>query len=350
MPSEDYNSLLGYLGHKTSALLSLLSLRSEKSIHELGIIALSSIIAFSFVVFSALFFVLSAPHDFPEHSVVRIEKGDTLKEIAYELEAQNVIESPLIFMSFVRFVYNGDSSVVAGDYFFNTKTGVSNVARRISYGDYGLIPLSVTIPEGATVVEMAALLEQELDVFDGERFVELALPFEGYLFPDTYQFLPTADPRIVVQMMHANFNEKIGEIEEEIEAFGLPLEDVIIMASIVEKEGERDFEARQKIAGVLWRRIEIDMPLQVDAVFPYIIGRNTFELTHEDLAIDSPYNTYVHKGLPPGPISNPGLSAIKATIDPIESDYLFYLADRSGRTHFAETFEKHITNKRRYLD
>jgi len=120
------------------------------------------------------------------------------------------------------------------------------------------------------------------------------------------------------------------------------------MASILEKEARRS-ETRKAISGVLWNRIEIGMPLQVDAVFPYINGKNTFQLTYDDLEIDSPYNTYKYPGLPIGPIANPGLSSIQAAITPTESENLFYLSDYDGNTYFSQTFDQHKRYKAQYL-
>jgi len=148
--------------------------------------------------------------------------------------------------------------------------------------------------------------------------------------------------------MENNFNVKISEIQDKIEKSKKSLKDVIIMASILEKEGN-SFESNKIIAGILWKRIEIGMPLQVDAVFPYIIGKNTYELTLEDLKVDSKYNTYLHKGLPPGPISNPGIYSILATLEPIKTDNLYYLSDKNGTMHYATNFEQHKKNKELYL-
>jgi UPF0755 protein len=130
--------------------------------------------------------------------------------------------------------------------------------------------------------------------------------------------------------------------------FGKPEGDIIKMASIVEEEG-RTMETREIIAGILWKRISIKMPLQVDSSFKYINGKTTATLTTEDLKIDSPYNSYTNRGLPPTPISNPGLAAIRATINPIKTPYLYFLSDKNGNMHYAITFEEHVENKLKYL-
>jgi UPF0755 protein len=148
--------------------------------------------------------------------------------------------------------------------------------------------------------------------------------------------------------MKSNFFDRIKTLDTEISNFDKPLPDIIKMASIVEEEA-RTFESKQIIAGILWKRLSIGMPLQVDASFKYINGKGTKDLTLTDLKIDSPYNTYVYKGLPPTPIANPGLVSIKATVTPIKTDYLYFLTDRKGVMHYAKTYSEHLANKKKYL-
>ena len=120
------------------------------------------------------------------------------------------------------------------------------------------------------------------------------------------------------------------------------------MASLLEREVPLTYD-RRVVAGILWKRIRLGMPLQVDAVFPYIIGKNSFNLTKSDLATDSPYNTYLYKGLPAGPIANPGLDAILAAVTPLPTSYLYYLSDKYGNLHYSATYEQHLANKHKYL-
>ena len=159
---------------------------------------------------------------------------------------------------------------------------------------------------------------------------------EGYLFPDTYLFLPGAEMEQIIGTMTDNFKKKAGDIGQ----------DIVIMASLIEKEVS-DSGDRKIVSGILWKRLEIGMPLQVDAVFPYITGKR--EILSDDLKIDSPYNTYLYKGLPLGPIANPGLDAIISAMNPIETKYLFYISDKKGITHFAATLEDHNKNIEKYL-
>ena len=185
---------------------------------------------------------------------------------------------------------------------------------------------------------MKEIAEQfgDFENFDKKEFLEKTAGLEGYLFPDTYLFLPGAETEQIIGTMRDNFQKKAGDVGQ----------DTVIMASLIEKEVP-DSDDRKIVSGILWKRLEIGMPLQVDAVFPYITGRQ--KVLSDDLKIDSLYNTYFYKGLPPGPISNPGLDAIEAARNPKESPYLYYLSGRDGKTHFAKTFAEHLKNKEKYL-
>ena len=240
------------------------------------------------------------------------------------------------------------AGVIAGDYLFTTRTNLWSVAKRLARGDFGIEYRRVTIPEGATAIEAGLLITKAIPKFDRKTFNQLIKDSEGYLFPDTYFFSPAITPAEAFATMRGNFEEKTNGLAPLIVRSGHSLEEIIIMASLLEEEAKNP-EQRRVISGILWRRIAEEMPLQVDAVFPYIIGRNTFQLTRADLATDSPYNTYKYAGLPAGPISNPGLDAIIAALEPIESDYLFYLSDLSGKMHYAANFDDHVANKRKYL-
>jgi len=149
--------------------------------------------------------------------------------------------------------------------------------------------------------------------------------------------------------MRRNFYEQIKTIETEILSFEHPLEDIVKMASLIEREAA-NYEDRRRIAGVLWNRIDIGMPLQVDAVFAPLLGKSTYDLTREDLATDSLYNLHINTGLTPTPIANPGLEAIKATINPINTEDIFYLSDRAGNFYFAETLDQHNYNRDNFLN
>ena len=300
------------------------------------------------VPFVALYMTaLRPPVDFPEGGIVTVERDAAAKDIAAQFEKENVIISAQAFQLTLRLL-GGDRSIHAGDYQFRRSKNAIRIAQAIIAGDFGLEPMRIHIPAGATVREMAVILDKKLVRFDSDEFILSALPYEGYLYPDTYFFLPTAKADVVIRTLRETFDAKVTTIQADIDASGRSLEDVVIMASLLERE-ESDYVDKQKIAGVLWKRLEINMPLQVDATFVYTIGKGSNQLTLEDLEVDSPYNTYRNKGLPPGAISNPSLDSIRAAVRPIESNYLFYLADRHGTTHYSATYEEHLRKKRHYL-
>jgi len=287
------------------------------------------------------------PAQFPVGTLLAIEEGTTLSGASQILKERSVIRSPFLFKVLV-IILAGEGSVFSGDYFLHETQDVLKIAQRLTTGQYGLKPVRITIPEGANVFEIGQLFEEKFPEFSREEFLELAQEKEGYLFPDTYLFLPNVEAEQVFKEMSSNFKKKIEDIKIEIRRSDRKLEEIIIMASLLEEEA-RTTETRRLIAGILWKRLDIGMALQVDAVFGYIIGKNTFELTLEDLKIDSPYNTYKYPGLPVGPITNPGMDSILAALRPEESTYLFYLSDREGNMYYSETFEGHKIKKQRYL-
>lgn len=293
-------------------------------------------------------YVIAPPAAFPLQTLVSVPEGSTADDVGRLLAEQNVVQSAGAFRLAVT-VLGADRGVRAGDYIFKEPKGLISVARTIIAGAYGLEPLRFRVPEGATTRDMAKLFASQLQRFDEEKFLKDAQPIEGYLFPDTYFFLPNANEEVVIKAMKQNFDDNIATLAGEIAAFGKPLEEVVIMASILEKEAF-NLNDRRMIAGVLWRRIRIDMALQVDAAFLYSIGRSTFTLTKADLQNEEdPYNTYVHKGLPPGAIGSPSLSSLRAAVTPIDKGYLFYLADRNHVTHYSKTYEEHLRLKAQYL-
>ncbi|HEY0980116.1 MAG TPA: endolytic transglycosylase MltG [Candidatus Paceibacterota bacterium] len=289
----------------------------------------------------------AAPDNFPIPYHLTIEPGQTLFSVSNELLADNVIRSPRVFEIFMLSLGN-EKSISEGEYYFSEPMTALGVAMRISGKQFGIDRERITFPEGFTTINMADRLSATFPNFDKELFLELAKDDQGYLFPDTYGFFPSLAPDLVVTTLKRNFDKKITPLEEDIEKSGRSLEDTITMASIIEKEANGP-EDRAIISGILWKRISIDMPLQVDAPFLFLLNKESSELTLKDLAMDSPYNTYKYKGLPPGPINNPGLESIKAAIAPQSSPYLYYLHDSQGGIHYASTYQQHQANINRYL-
>lgn len=287
---------------------------------------------------------IKPPNNFNAHHVVVIEDGYSISQTAHLLEKEAIVQSSFFFSVMAR-MFGGDTGVLSGSYIFSKPLTLFGVWGRVSRGETGEELVRITFPEGATSREMALIVKSELPGMDVDRFRELARAREGYLFPETYAVSPNISAEQLVRVMEKTFVKEVETIEDEIDAFGAPLEDVVVMASLLEKEA-RLYETRQKVAGILWKRMEIGMPLQVDAVFGYILDTDTFNPTFDDLEIDSPYNTYENLGLPPGAIANPGLEALRAAVNPIETPYLYYLTGADGTMHYARTFDQHVENRR----
>lgn len=297
-------------------------------------------------IISIIWVVLASPPlSFKEETVVTISQGDSVKSVAQKLKEKNVIQSKTLFTNIV-ILFNLDSKIVAGDYIFETNHSVFKVLDRISKGEYGIGVKKITLIEGLTVIEMAEILSKEFNTIIKKEFIEKATPYEGYLFPDTYYFVENVSIEEIILKLRTTFDEKIAQ-ENEILTSEKSLKDIVIMASIIEKEATR--ESMQEVSNILWYRLNITMPLQVDAGFVYERGKHTFELTLDDLKEDSPYNTYVRYGLTPTPISNPGIQALKAAAFPEATKNLYFLTGDDGAMYYAQTLKQHAANKEKYF-
>lgn len=310
-------------------------------------VTIGSMIFIVVVLFALITIFSVAPSSFPQHKVISIPKNTYLSQAAKILAEENVIRSEMLFKAYALFT-SGHRQVQAGDYLFDAPQSALRVAYRMTHGEQDLPQISITLYEGMTAREMVTQIKKNIPSFDDKTFYDIAKSYEGYLFPDTYFFYENVTPAQVLTTLRDNFNQKIKTALLDIQAFGKPLNEVIEMASIVEREATSTAD-RKVIAGVLWKRIDIGMALQVDPPFYYILGKGSLQLTVKDMAMNSPYNLYTHKGLPPTPISNPGLDAILATVNPKKSNFLFFLADNRGVIHYAETNDGHVANKSKYL-
>lgn len=299
------------------------------------------------VVLIALAFKTQAPANFPTSNYsFHIEKGSSLSDISENLMKVGIIKSPF-FLKATTKILSWNNGVLAGDYIFNEKENVFQVSQRLVSGEQNQLRIKVTIPEGTNVADMAFIFLKAFPKFNTQKFVALAKKEEGYLYPDTYNFFANTKPEEIIKTMRDNFDKKMKTIQKEIIASKRSLKDIVIMASIVEKEAS-GMEERKMIAGVLWKRIDEGMLLQVDPPFYFITGK-TSGVTYKDLEVDSPYNTYKNKGLPIGPIANPSIDAIIATINPIKSEHYFYLTGKDGKMYYAVTYEGHLVNKNKYM-
>ncbi len=258
---------------------------------------LAIILCGSIIAAGMYLFVISPPDNFPVNTLVSVPEGSSLSDVSTSLASEGVVRSAFVLRVLVS-VMGRERSVRAGDYLFKEPRNIFSVARALSIGQYGLEPFRIRIHEGAMVKEMAIIFSKQLERIDADSFLSKALPEEGYLFPDTYFFMPNATEDTVILAMRQNFDKHIQEIAPQIASSTRTLAEIVTMASIVEREA-RNPDDRRMIAGVLWNRLGIGMALQVDVTFLYTIGKGTFQLTVADLRSDSPYNTYRYKGLPP---------------------------------------------------
>lgn len=289
------------------------------------------------------------PSNFPQGSIVTVKNGDTLSRVARELESRHIVRSAVLFQSISIFI-GGDRHILQGDYFFDEPESVWKIASRILSGNHNISQIKITFPEGYTHFQMADLLSSKIPNFDKESFINETKKKEGYLFPDTYFFFSAVTVSEIVEALRFNFERKLEPLRADIRSSGRSEKDIIIMASLIEREATGD-EDRAVISGILWNRLGLGIRLQVDATVLYALGKNgDSHVSLEDLKVNSPYNTYRVSGLPPAPIANPGIKAIQAALYPVSSSYLFYLHDKNGMIHYAKTFEEHKKNKERYLN
>ncbi len=309
-------------------------------------LVLSIFLFFVLVIFSMYFFVIKAPN-FNPPVVVTIEPGQSTGSVTRELKEKNVIRSSSFAETLVVF-FGGSRKIHAGVYEFKEPQNIFSVVRRIVSGELGYTPVKLTVPEGTDAMKLALLIKQKFPNIDINQTKSSLVGKEGYLFPDTYFFAPFTDSVKIEEKMRKTFDEKLKPLEEKIKQSGRSLEDVIILASILEEE-VRTKEDMAMVADIMLRRMKMNMPLQVDCTLKYVLHKTSAELTITDLRTDGLYNTYTRKGLPPTPISNPGLASIEAALNPIPNPFVFYLSDKDGITHFARTYEEHLQNKRKYL-
>lgn len=288
---------------------------------------------------------------------LNIKPGMTTAEIAEELQAKGVIHSAAGLRLMAR-LGGYDKGFREGLYYFRGNMRPGAVLAGLEAGPEDSV-VRVTIPEGYTVDDIARLMEAKGLVMK-EDFCKAAEKFapydymkealeqkdikyaaEGFLFPDTYDFDRTYSAEDIMQIMADNFDRKLtADMRAQAESRGLSVFKLITMASLVEKEA-KFAEDRPIIADVFYKRLEAGMPLQSDATIQYALDEHKEEFSLEDTKLDSPYNTYQHQGLTPGPIGNPGLASIEAALNPAHTDYMYFVADGEGHNHYSVTYDEH---------
>lgn len=301
-------------------------------------------------------FIFSCCSKDKEEIQVKIEKGESLTDIAKKLKDKDIIDSATLFKLWARITGNSDK-LKAGRYSFRKHTGVRATLRTLVEGKS--LSIAVTIPEGYTLREIAELFEHKAGI-DKDEFLALAHDtsyirrlglkgnsLEGFLYPDTYFIYYGIESSQVIEAMVRRFftifNDKFKQRSQDI---GLSMEEVVTLASIIEEEAQVDSE-KFIISSVYHNRLRMGKLLECDATIQYILPKRKARLLYNDLKIDSPYNTYLYPGLPPGPICSPGRTAIKAALWPKKTDYLYFVARGDGTHIFSKTLKEHITAKRK---
>ncbi len=277
-----------------------------------------------------------------------VEKGSGLKEIANKLGAQGLVKNSIVFFLYTRFG-KFEGKIQAGDFRLSPSMDVKEIAENLTHGT---LDIWITIPEGNRSDEIADILQEKIPSFKS-LWRTILRTNEGYLFPDTYLIPKDADVNLIVTLMRNNFQSKFETLTSQNQN-KLTKDQIVIIASLVEREA-KFAQDRPYVASVILNRLSLSMPLQIDSTIQYVLGYSEEEkswwrknVTFEDLKIRSSYNTYQNVGLPPTPIANPGLDALEASVNPIKSNFLYYVSDKTGHLHFAKTLEEHNLNITKY--
>lgn len=277
-----------------------------------------------------------------------VSQGEDVRQIANNLKAQGLIKDSVIFYLLVKQEHVG-GKIQAGEFQLAPSMSAQKIA---SVLQVATDDVQITIPEGKRAEEIAEVLKANFKNYTPSWEQQLDAN-EGYLFPDTYSFDKNADINTIVSTMRENFNKKYASIPDGRKS-SLTQSQIVTIASIVEREAKFP-QDRPLVASVIMNRLSATMPLQVDATVQYALGYQSDQhswwksnLSDVDLKVDSPYNTYLNTGLPPTPISNPGLSSLEAVIDAPQTNYLFYVSDASGHNHYEETADQHNADIQKY--
>jgi len=297
-----------------------------------------------------------------------IEKGEGLQQISERLSQAGLISSKLSFEVYV-WLRGWPTKLQAGEYILSRDLNIRELSAVLAVGRDATSETMITIIEGWTIKDIANYLEKQRVVSSSDFLSAVVrvsdhptlsvlserpsgVSLEGYLFPDSYRVFRGASSDEIITKMLSNFDNKFSpDLREAISRRGQTVFETLIMASILEKEIKKT-EDLPVAAGVFYKRLKAGQMLQSDATLNYVLSENERQdrLNATNLKNQSLYNTYNHLGLPPGPIGNPGLAAIKAAVFPDTNSYWYFLTDKDGNTHFAKTFAEHSENRRLYLD
>ncbi|MBA7552766.1 Endolytic murein transglycosylase [subsurface metagenome] len=307
---------------------------------------------FSLIFLITILFITSVYFPLEENSttqkIVNIPSGTNAKEIVYILEKNEIIRKNNYTFRILIKLMKLEDQLKYGEYNLSPSMNMLQILDKLVKGE--VIVYKITIPEGYTSSQIAELLEKN-EVAEKEAFLKLVKDSEktpeGYLFPDTYEVPKKYGAEKMVKVMLANFNQValVNKFTDKAEEIGFSLDEIIILASIIEKEAKFT-EEKSKVSSVFHNRLKTGMKLQSCATIQYILEEPKGKLDENDLKIESPYNTYLYKGLPPEAICNPGLDSIMAALEPEEEDYLYFVLGENGRHIFSKTYQEHLMNKK----
>ncbi|MCK4234772.1 endolytic transglycosylase MltG [candidate division WOR-3 bacterium] len=302
------------------------------------------------IFYNTIIFLNSRKFVSDEEIVIVIPEGATAKDIGEMLEEEEVIASSKRFTVFAKMA-GKEKNIKAGRYIFHKGMGIRNVLQKLVKGETSA--LLVTIPEGLTMDGISIILEKELKI-DREKFLKLANDkkfaarmgisgknFEGFLFPNTYEFNHGITEKEVIERLLKEFWKVFNDsAKKRAKKIGFTVCEIVTLASLIEEEAMIDSE-HPIISQVYHKRLQLNRALECDATIQYALPKHKSRLLYKDLKIESPYNTYLHKGLPPGPIASPGKSSIIAALYPADTDYLYYVAKGDGSHIFSKTAKGH---------
>lgn len=327
--------------------------RAKNTGRTLIILLLIIVIALASVFISTI----KKPLKISQSEVVNVEEGDSFYSIINSLSNEKKIKSPFIIKIYAKLT-GLDLEVVPGSHTLEKGMSVKDIAKTLKDTN-NANAITITIPEGFNIEDIATRVEEK-GICTKDEFLSTVKSYplpsyvkdnpdkrynlEGFLFPDTYNFEIGVEPEYIIETMIKRFEEVWNEITEGLDIKEDDIEKIINVASIIEKEARVD-EDRPLIASVIYNRLEQDMPLQIDATVIYAHGYYIENVRNRHLAIESKYNTYLHKGLPVGPICNPGAPSIKAALNPANTNYLFYLLASDDEHYFTDNYDDFLKKK-----
>jgi len=306
---------------------------------------------FSLIFLVTILFLTAISFPLVENSTIQkiidIPSGTNAKEIVHILEKNEIIrKNNYLFIILIK-LSKLEDKLKFGEYNLSPSLNMLQILNKLARGE--IVVYKITIPEGYNSIQIAELLDKK-EIVEKESFLKLVKygekSWEGYLFPDTYEVPKKYGAENMLKLMLSNFEQVAvdNKLINKAEQTGFTMDEIITLASIIEKEA-KFAEEKKQISSVFHNRLKSGMKLQSCATIQYILGKPKEKLEESDLEIESPYNTYLYKGLPPGPICNPGIDSIIAALEPANEDYLFFVLGDNGRHIFSKTYEEHLKNK-----